>query len=169
LRLTRQMDNIWYYAEAGKSVGPLSLADLMAILSRGSDDRGIMVWRNGFSGWVRAEEVPELAALIIKPPPLPQELEPTIPVIGMAARWGSGILHAGAGILVMLLGFYLLGLKPDYRMVRGVFIGFVVGWANGIGRESRKQPKWGKDLRISVVTLCACAVAWATIWLVGAR
>jgi hypothetical protein len=65
------MDDIWYYAEGDKSVGPLSLADLTAFLSHASNARSTLVWRDGFSSWVKAESVPELARYVIKPPPLP--------------------------------------------------------------------------------------------------
>lgn len=72
------MSNTWYYSEGDKSVGPLSLAELTAILSRVSDARDVLVWRNGFSSWLRAEDVPELAANIVKPPALMAELEPDL-------------------------------------------------------------------------------------------
>lgn len=65
------MDNIWYYAEGDKSVGPISLSDLTAVLSRISNAKNVLVWRDGFSGWEKTEKVPELAPYVIKPPPLP--------------------------------------------------------------------------------------------------
>jgi hypothetical protein len=39
----------------------LSLADLKAVLSRVSNVRSTLVWRDGYSSWVEAERVPELA------------------------------------------------------------------------------------------------------------
>jgi hypothetical protein len=65
------MDDVWYYAEGDKLVGPLSLADLKAVLSRLSNAKSTLVWRDGFSSWVEAENVPDLASYVIKPPPLP--------------------------------------------------------------------------------------------------
>jgi uncharacterized RDD family membrane protein YckC len=65
------MDTTWYYAEGERTVGPLSLADIRAILSRVSNAGRVFVWRNGFATWVEAESVPELAPYVIKPPPLP--------------------------------------------------------------------------------------------------
>lgn len=65
------MDGSWYYAEGDKSVGPISLADLRSVLSLISDASRVLVWRNGFTGWMTAGEVPELAPYVIKPPPLP--------------------------------------------------------------------------------------------------
>src|ERR1700685_2645819 len=84
------MDNNWYYAEGGKSVGPLSLADMTATLSRVSNGSSVLVWRDGLPNWVTAGSVPELATRIIKPPPLPVSprissqkalLDPAPPVI----------------------------------------------------------------------------------------
>jgi|ERR1039458_7021062 hypothetical protein len=64
------MTNVWYYALEGKSVGPLSLADMMAILSRVSNAKDVLVWQNGYEHWKRAANVPELAAVCNLPPPL---------------------------------------------------------------------------------------------------
>ena len=75
------MDQIWYYAEGDKSLGPLTLADMTAILSRVSNARNVLVWRDGFSSWVEAGNVPELSRHVIKPPPLPGSTKPPpIPV-----------------------------------------------------------------------------------------
>jgi hypothetical protein len=46
------MDDIWYYAEGDNSVGPLSLAELTAVLFRVSNARSTPVWRDGYSSWV---------------------------------------------------------------------------------------------------------------------
>jgi hypothetical protein len=75
------MSDIWYYAVEDKEVGPLSLADLTAIFSHVSNARDVLVWRAGFEQWQRAATVPELAAFVIKPPPLrqPPPLLPTLP------------------------------------------------------------------------------------------
>jgi YidC/Oxa1 family membrane protein insertase len=74
-------DDNWYYAAGDKAVGPLSLVDLTAILSRVSDAENVLVWRTGFDQWQRAATVSELAAIVIKslnPPPLPPPL-PRLP------------------------------------------------------------------------------------------
>src|SRR5271156_4468875 len=65
------MDDLWYYAEGDKSVGPLSLSDMTAILSRVSDARNVFVWREGFANWIKAENVPDLAPYVIRPPASP--------------------------------------------------------------------------------------------------
>ena len=76
------MSDVWYYAEGDKSVGPLPLADLTAILSRVSNAKDVLVWRDGFSNWVKAENVPELASHVMKlQPPLPIYLPPFVAAI----------------------------------------------------------------------------------------
>jgi len=72
------MSDIWYYAVEDKEVGPLSLADLTAVLSHVSDAKDVLVWRAGFEQWKRAATVPELAGFVIKPPPVPRP-PPLIP------------------------------------------------------------------------------------------
>jgi hypothetical protein len=63
-------DQLWYYAEGGKPIGPMALTELTAVLSRVANAIDIPVWRNGFGQWQRAGEVRELRAYVIKPPPL---------------------------------------------------------------------------------------------------
>jgi hypothetical protein len=75
------MDHNWYYAEGDKSVGPLTLADMTAILSRVPNARNVLVWQDGFSSWLKVQDVPELAQHVIKPPPIPVSAKPPpIPV-----------------------------------------------------------------------------------------
>lgn len=70
------MEERWFYVLENKSIGPLSLANLGTILAHVSDARGVLVWHDGCGGWKKAEEVPELAKYVIKPPPLPTFTQP---------------------------------------------------------------------------------------------
>jgi hypothetical protein len=65
------MDDVWYYAARDQSVGPISLANLIQVLSRTNGARDVLVWRDGFANWEKASSVSELAVHVIKPPPLP--------------------------------------------------------------------------------------------------
>src|SRR5215213_5597610 len=66
----------WYLADAGKPVGPLSLADLVARIGRNPDT---MVFGPGVSSWTPARNVDLIAARLhaagagpsIPPPPPP--------------------------------------------------------------------------------------------------
>jgi uncharacterized protein (TIGR00266 family) len=50
----------WHVAVNGQTVGPISHQQLLAGLQSGQYSRSTLVWREGFSGWLPAEQVPEL-------------------------------------------------------------------------------------------------------------
>ncbi|WP_417910107.1 TIGR00266 family protein [Candidatus Electronema sp. PJ] len=66
----------WHVAVNGQTVGPYSQQQLLAGLSSGQYSRSTLVWREGFSGWLPIEQVPELAnpgttaAVPSMPPPV---------------------------------------------------------------------------------------------------
>jgi hypothetical protein len=73
------MSNNWYYAQGQKSVGPISEADLVGILSEISGANEVLVWRDGFTHWKRAGDVSELAPHSFKPSPPPLPTASTLP------------------------------------------------------------------------------------------
>jgi uncharacterized protein DUF4339 len=68
------MSDPWYYAEDGKTVGPITLTDLMLVLSRTPNSNNVYVWTEGFEDWEKAENVKELASIMDKGPPPPRQL-----------------------------------------------------------------------------------------------
>jgi hypothetical protein len=64
------MTDLWYYAEGEQARGPLSLTELVPLLTRIPDPRRVMVWRQGFTDWKPLEQVREVAQEVFKPPPL---------------------------------------------------------------------------------------------------
>ena len=64
--------NGWHYVEGENTFGPVDLKEIQVVFSKISDPRNLLVWKAGFKDWERAGNVPELAGLIYKPPPLPQ-------------------------------------------------------------------------------------------------
>jgi len=50
----------WYVAQDGKSLGPFSSAQLSFGLESGQYTPATMVWRDGFSDWLRISQVEEL-------------------------------------------------------------------------------------------------------------
>jgi uncharacterized protein DUF4339 len=66
------MSDGWHYVHAGQTIGPLDLKQMQTVLSQISDPRNLLVWKAGLKDWQRAEVVPELAAVIQTPPPLPK-------------------------------------------------------------------------------------------------
>jgi hypothetical protein len=160
------MNNTWYYSEGDKSVGPLSLVDLTAVFSRVSEARDVLVWRNGLSSWVRAEDVPELAAHIVKPPPLIQKLEPAVPAMSVAARWGRGILYSsGAVLAVYLFDNYVSRLWRDGPLLPPevyfpIFYAYIWGWLSGTAHVGVKRPKSTISARTIVAVLCVGVLAF---------
>ena len=67
------VEHVWHIAENGKTTGPFSKADLGLMASSGELCRDTFVWTAGQDGWLKAEEVQELAQLftILPPPPPP--------------------------------------------------------------------------------------------------
>jgi len=69
----------WYLHHEGETLGPMTLQQLEARLSRSMEWKLISVWRNGFDDWVLAGSVPELQQIepplliqpVSGPPPIP--------------------------------------------------------------------------------------------------
>jgi uncharacterized protein DUF4339 len=70
------MSNLWYCEDRGESIGPLSIFELKAFLTRAADGNSVLVWREGMANWQSAGEVPELVASIAVPL-LPTSVRPS--------------------------------------------------------------------------------------------
>ena len=65
-------EHVWHIAAAGEVSGPFSKAAMGRKAADGSLTRDSMVWTQGQDGWMRAEDVAELAQLFtVLPPPPP--------------------------------------------------------------------------------------------------
>ncbi|MDD4098599.1 MAG: DUF4339 domain-containing protein, partial [Lentisphaeria bacterium] len=51
---------MWYFAENGQQQGPVSLADLQAMVRSGRLTIDSLVWRQGMNDWMPVQNVPEL-------------------------------------------------------------------------------------------------------------
>jgi hypothetical protein len=71
----------WWYAEAGATVGPVSITDVESAIADGAVTRETLVWRDGMAEWTAAASVDSVSALFPpEPPPLPEpEPEPVLP------------------------------------------------------------------------------------------
>ena len=66
------VEHVWHLAKNGQTSGPYSRADLGKMVSGGEMTRETYVWTQGQDGWMRAEDVTELAQLFtVMPPPPP--------------------------------------------------------------------------------------------------
>ncbi len=67
------VEHVWHIASGGETSGPYSKARLGRMATEGTLTRDSYVWTAGQDGWMRAEDVRELAQLFtVLPPPPPQ-------------------------------------------------------------------------------------------------
>jgi hypothetical protein len=103
------MTDAWYYAEGEKAIGPVTLPDLEKRLALVSNAKEVLVWRDGFANWQRADSVSDLALLPTPPklPPIPRS------ALRRIARWFLnllGLFLAGASI-----GLFIFVFMPETR------------------------------------------------------
>ena len=67
------VEHVWHVAKDGATTGPFSKAQLGRMAGSGELERESFVWTAGQDGWMKAEDVTELAQLftILPPPPPP--------------------------------------------------------------------------------------------------
>jgi membrane protease subunit (stomatin/prohibitin family) len=66
------VEHVWHIAEGGQTKGPFSKAQMGRMATEGTLTRQSFVWTAGQDGWMRAEDVTELAQLFtVQPPPPP--------------------------------------------------------------------------------------------------
>lgn len=70
------MADIWYFADGGGPKGPFSFKQLVEVLSEIRNPEQILIWRHGLEEWRPLDQVREIAAELLRPPPLPQVLTP---------------------------------------------------------------------------------------------
>ncbi|RNF35077.1 SPFH domain-containing protein [Paracoccus methylarcula] len=69
----RQAETVWHVAIDGEAQGPFGRGHLGRMITDGSFTRETLVWTQGQDGWLKAEDIPELAQLFTTlPPPLPR-------------------------------------------------------------------------------------------------
>src|SRR4051812_44006326 len=70
------MAQSWYYARGNQQFGPVTIEQLLGLLSTGQVQHADLVWTEGMAQWSPAQSVPELAS---KPAPPPMASAPVMP------------------------------------------------------------------------------------------
>jgi hypothetical protein len=124
----------WFHAEGGQRRGPVSLSQLAVSLLEQPDPRAVLVWKKGFTGWTRAEDVPEverrLAPMIARraakePPKVPVaatvEARPPRARVEEAKPGSPALVYGGiaAGIAVLGLLGWLFWPRAEPAPPRG--------------------------------------------------
>jgi hypothetical protein len=67
------VEHVWHIAKNGETKGPFSKASLGQMAADGRLSRDSLVWTAGQDGWIKANDIQELAQLftILPPPPPP--------------------------------------------------------------------------------------------------
>jgi hypothetical protein len=91
-------------------------------LANVSDTRDVLVWRDGFSDWKKAGDVPELRAQTIRPPPLPSSF-------GSATSKSTGIPEHGVPTSTSRVGPVGEPLGPTHPVTQ-------------ITRNHNERPAW---------------------------
>lgn len=66
------VEHVWHLAKDGETTGPFSKAELGQMVAKGTLTRATFAWTPGQDGWIKAEDIQELAQLFtIAPPPPP--------------------------------------------------------------------------------------------------
>jgi uncharacterized membrane protein YhaH (DUF805 family) len=125
------MSDVWYYADHGERVGPVSVEGLRAALAKFPDAHNIFVWRPGFNDWQRAGEVTELRAGGAAPPPAPFGQ-----ATGPGAAQPPADAYAQPGIVNLWFGFegrinrakfWLVGLVNFGTILVGAAVSYASG------------------------------------------
>ncbi|MFI5006331.1 MAG: DUF805 domain-containing protein [Solirubrobacterales bacterium] len=67
----------WFYLESDRELGPVTQEQLLELL-RSKLPRATLVWRDGLAEWMKAEDVPEIRALLAAPRPAAPPRAPRI-------------------------------------------------------------------------------------------
>jgi hypothetical protein len=114
----------WHYVSEDRTVGPLDVKDLQAVLANSSDARNMLVWRVGLKEWARAGKVPELATLIDRPPAVPRR-----------ERWASKGIWRSAGAIAVGCVCLWAGSGEPWAAITGVPVLSALDWATRRRRQ----------------------------------
>jgi len=165
-------DRVYHLSDRGNRYGPFSRIEL----STRKLTHGMLVWREGMSGWVPIGEVEELRPYVVheharqttKPPPRPKQKEPTDPIppppVPPPRR-----SHAATTIGVLHIVFASLCLLCWPVAIVGQFISPPDDGTPLSDVLSRPEVRYGQAASLAVAWLVAVPMLIAGIGLVRRR
>jgi uncharacterized membrane protein YhaH (DUF805 family) len=114
------VSTIWYYADRGQQIGPLTLQDLKQALATLPEPRQVLVWCDTFPDWKRAGDVPELRAQTVVPPPLPQTR------VDIASSTGGSVTKRPMNLVRMCFSFSGRMKRAKYWIGFGIAYGMII-------------------------------------------
>lgn len=108
------MSDIWYYAAGRDPIGPLNLQEIKNTLPTLPNAKDVLIWRDGFTTWTRAADVPELRPGTITPPPLPTASAVSTPAETPSDAGRAEPTGIGGWLIFPILGTILAPLYTGY-------------------------------------------------------
>lgn len=109
----------WFYAQDFQRRGPVPLTELVDGVLTQKEPRTVLIWRKGYKGWTRAEDVPEveerLAPVLARREAEEAERLRRPPASRAAPGGGPLLLYGGiaAGVLVTAFAAWLLWPRAE--------------------------------------------------------
>jgi type II secretory pathway pseudopilin PulG len=167
----------WFFGRDGKPEGPVSTAELKALIAAGKLPEGTLAWREGMPDWLPLSQVPDLAPPPGSvPPPRPQQAPGVSPAPSrrpvrkrpwpltvLALLWLlTGVVLGLGGVALGIFVPTIEGGPPPMLIGAGVAL---VGFAyllTGLGVWMLKG--WGRVLGILLAIPCLAGVPLGTIF-----
>lgn len=64
--------SVWYYCKNGTQHGPITVAEIEAMVDRGELFDTTRVWKSGMPEWTKLSKLPDLSAKFEVPPSIPE-------------------------------------------------------------------------------------------------
>jgi uncharacterized membrane protein YhaH (DUF805 family) len=114
------LSNVWYYADHGRQIGPLTLPELKDALAVAPMPRQVLVRCDTFPDWKRAGDVPELRAQTVVPPPLPQTR------VDIGSSTGGSVTKRPMNLVRMCFSFSGRMKRAKYWIGFGIAYGMII-------------------------------------------
>lgn len=166
---------MWYYESSGASQGPVDADEVRRLIGQERIVRSTRVWREGFQGWLPAEQTELVGSFGV--PALPAGYSPT----GMPQPYGNpAVTHPGYAVLnpygYHYAGFWirfaaimldLLIFVVVFSVLGGIVAAFAVGASRGLADQDTLTAAAGIGVAIVYLIAIIAAVLYFTLLTAG--